>query len=174
MDYLKKLDDAELQYLNQFMAEYVSGAFKKDSNGEYSNDNFHKTSEERRECYTRNNTRNRCALTIADATGKSVRGVRLDEFHSHEISHNGQSFYFDDLTFFVTNQNFDVNNFSDTLIDEYGGDYSEIENQILQEMLRDYKKCLNPKTESDKKMAESNYGKMLLSKFKDIKFVEES
>ena len=50
MDYLKKLDDAELKFMNQFMGEYVSGAFKKDDTGEYSQENLHKTPEERREC----------------------------------------------------------------------------------------------------------------------------
>ena len=159
MDYVKKLNDAELQYLNQFMAEYVSGAFKKDETGNYSVDNFHKTPEERRECYTRNNTRNRCALTISNATGKTHRGVSnsyMDSFLEGEES------------------NEELNQLSDLLIDEYDGDYDMLEEDILREMLDDYRRCINPKNNSDKKLAESNYGKMLLLKFKNSKLIEES
>lgn len=72
MDYLRDLDDAELKYLNQFMAEWVSGAFKKDGD-DYSDQNFYKTKEERQERWRNNNGRNRCQLTIANATGMSLR-----------------------------------------------------------------------------------------------------
>lgn len=154
MDYLKKLNDAELQFLNQFMAEYVSGAFKKTDQGDYSAQNLHKTVEERRECYTRNNVRNRCGLTISNATGQTYRC--------------------DDITSFVdsltdADSMIDGSNLvSDVVMDEYEGDYANMEQRMFEEMLEDYNRCKNPKTISDKKLAESNYGKFLLSKFKDI------
>lgn len=159
MDYLKKLDDAELQYLNQFMAEYVSGAFKKTDDGEYSSANLHSTIEERRECYTRNNTRNRCGLTISNATGQTYRADDITSF-------------MDSLTDVDAMSN-SSNVFSDSVLDDYNGDYSIIERELLEEMLEDYQRCVNPKTNSDRKLAESNYGKSLLLKFKNSKLVEE-
>lgn len=160
MDYLKKLDDAELKFMNQFMAEYVSGAFKKTEDGDYSKDNFHKTIEERRECYSRNNTRNRCGLTISNATGKTFRCDDISAF-------------MDSLTDVDSMVEFS-NAISDKLHDEFKGSYDMMEEALLDEMIEDYNRCKNPKNNTDKKLAESNYGKMLLSKFKNIKLVEES
>lgn len=154
MDYIKKLNDAELQFLNQFMAEYVSGAFKKSEEGGYSSSNLHQTLEERRECYTRNNVRNRCGLTISNATGQTFRCEDMTSFLDHLNSKETSS---------------DTSNLiSDTVFDDYDGNYQEVEHDILEEMLFDFNKCINPKTASDKKLAESNYGKFLLLKFKDI------
>jgi hypothetical protein len=154
MDYLKKLNDAELHFLNQFMAEYVSGAFRKTEDGEYSSTNLHTNADERRECYTRNNVRNRCGLTISNATG--------------------QTFRCEDMTAFIDSLNAldmteDTSNLiSDMVFDEYDGSYDEVENDILKEMISDYKRCKNPKNASDKKLVESNYGKFLMLKFKDL------
>lgn len=160
MDYLRKLNDSELEYLNKFMAEYVSGAFKKDDKGNYSKENLHKSLEERRECYNRNNMRNRCGLTVSNATGQTYRA--------------------DDITSFMDSLN-DVdsctessNILSDVLMDDYDGEYSNLELEILQEMIEDYEKCVNPKTISDKKLAESNYGKSLLLRFKNSDFIKKS
>jgi hypothetical protein len=155
MDYLNKLNDAELHYLNQFMAEYVSGAFKKDSSGEYSSENLNRTVEERRDCYTRNNVRNRCGLTISNATGNTLRTDDIDSF-------------IDSLT---DTESFidDINALSDEVVDYFDGDYANLENSVHREMYQDYLTCLNPKTASDRKMAESNYGKHLMLVFKDSK-----
>jgi hypothetical protein len=160
MDYLKKLDDAELKFMNQFMAEYVSGAFKKTDDGTYSSDNFHKTVDERRECYSRNNTRNRCGLTISNATGQTYRCDDISAF-------------MDSLTDVDSMVEFS-NAFSNKLHDEFDGSYDVVEQELMTEMLEDFNKCRNPKTSADKKLAESNYGKMLLLKFKNIKLIEES
>lgn len=155
MDYLKKLDEESLYYLNQFMAEYVSGAFKKDESGDYSSENLHKTPEERRECYTRNNTRNRCGLTVSNATGQTLRANNINDFMDSRTDADEMSG--------------SVNQISDLVFDEFEGEYELLEEDILLEMLEDYNKCVNPKTESDKKIAESNYGKMLMSKFNNSK-----
>jgi hypothetical protein len=156
MEYLKKLNDAELKYLNQFMAEYVSGAFKKTEEGDYSSDNMHKTIEERRECYSRNNSRNRCGLTISNATGQTLRCDDINELI--------------DSTTYVDLINSNSNEFSDFLFDEYGMCYEDLTAQIQHEMYEDYCRCINPKDSSDRKLAESNYGKSLLLKFKNFKF----
>ena len=57
-DYISKLTDKEKEWLNRFTTEYTCGTFEKDSSGKYSKKNLHKTSEQRKECYTRNNRRN--------------------------------------------------------------------------------------------------------------------
>lgn len=155
MDYLKTLDDSQLQYLNQFMAEYVSGAFKKDSDGEYSSENMNKTVSERRDCYTRNNIRNRCGLTISNATGNTYRADDINSF-------------VDSLTD-VDVMGDGVNALSDEIMDYFNGEYENLEDAVQAEMYQDYLTCLNPKTAANRKMAESNYGKRLLLVFKDAK-----
>jgi len=156
MDYLKKLSDEELKFMNQFMAEYVSGSFKKDENGEYSKDNLHKTDEERRECYTRNNVRNRCGLTVSNATGQTYRADDILEFLDG-INTEGSEF-----------SNYNV--VSDMVMDQYSGDFEALEDDILEEMYEDYQICLSPKTAADRKMAESNYGKRLMDLFNNSNF----
>jgi hypothetical protein len=155
MDYLKTLNDSQLQYLNQFMAEYVSGAFKKDSDGEYSSENMNKTVLERRDCYTRNNIRNRCGLTISNATGNTYRADDINSF-------------VDSLTD-VDIMGDGVNALSDQIIDDFAGEYTNLEDAVQAEMYQDYLTCLNPKTAAHRAMAESNYGKRLLLVFKDAK-----
>lgn len=159
MDYLKKLNKKELEFLNQFMGEYVSGAFKKTKEGEYSDENMHKTVEDRRECYTRNNTRNRCGLTVSNATGQTYRSDDITSFMDSLT----------DTDLMADN----INAFSDYVVDEFNGDNEEFEMSVVKEMYDDYLKCANPQNAADKKMAESNYGKLLLSKFNNIKLNEK-
>lgn len=156
MDYLKKLSDEELRFMNQFMAEYVSGSFKKDENGEYSKENLHKTDEERRECYTRNNVRNRCGLTVSNATGQTYRADDILEFLDGMSNINSSPD--------------SVNVISDIVIDEYYGDTDALEEDIMREMWEDYQACIAPKNAADKKMAESNYGKKLFDLFNNSNF----
>jgi hypothetical protein len=153
MDYLKKLNEEELKFLDQFMAEYVSGSFKKNAVGTYSDDNFHKTPEERRQCYTRNNIRNRCGLTISNATGQTYRSSDIDEF-------------IDNLNNAEMNlHTSDFNVLSNLIYDEYLGNSDNLESEILEEMRQDYEACINPTSNSDRKLAASNYGKYLMLVF---------
>jgi hypothetical protein len=156
MDYLRKLSDEELKFMNQFMAEYVSGSFKKDDTGEYSKDNLHKTEEERRECYTRNNVRNRCGLTVSNATGQTYRADDILEFLDG-VNTEGSEF-----------SNYNI--VSDMIVDQYSGNLEDLEDDVLEEMYQDYQICLSPKTAADRKMAESNYGKRLMSLFNNSHF----
>jgi hypothetical protein len=123
MDYLRDLDDAELKYLNKFMAEYVSGAFKKNGDGTYSDDNFYKTIDERRERWRNNNARNRCGLTIANATGMAIR--------SDDIAA-----VLDDV--FLQNMQYD-NKVEELVIgiESFGGQQA-IDNNIAQKQYEDY------------------------------------
>jgi hypothetical protein len=68
-DYIEQLSDEEKEWLSNFNEEYISGNFSK-------GDKFHPTKEEKRECYTRNNARNRCIFSISNAT-KTL--IYLDE-----------------------------------------------------------------------------------------------
>jgi hypothetical protein len=64
-DYIDQLNDKEKQFLSDFNEEYISGNFK--HNGP---NNFHKTTQSKRNCYNRNNARNRCMYTIAKSTSR--------------------------------------------------------------------------------------------------------
>lgn len=66
MDYLDKLSDSELEFLNKMMNEYITGTFEKTKKGTYRKDNFHKTKEERKTCTDRNNARIRDLYTRAE------------------------------------------------------------------------------------------------------------
>ncbi len=125
MDYLKELTDAELKYLNKFMAEWVSGAFKKDKDGNYSEDNFYKTVEERRERWHNNNVRNRCGLTIANATGNSIRSDDITTLIDQSLS---EAMVDDDKV-----EKFVIG------IEDAGG-YKAIEDKIEDEQYQDYLK----------------------------------
>lgn len=59
-DYLEKLSEEELDFLNDFCREYYSAHFKKDG------ESLHKTDEEKRDCYGANNARNRDMWTKFD------------------------------------------------------------------------------------------------------------
>lgn len=62
-DYIDKLSPKEKEWLSNFNEEYLSGNFK------HPGKKLHKTTKERRECYTRNNARNRDLYTINRTKG---------------------------------------------------------------------------------------------------------
>jgi hypothetical protein len=59
-DYLGKLSEKELEWLNKFTEEYVGAKF----DTENPRRNLHKKKEQRSECYRRNNARNKDLYTI--------------------------------------------------------------------------------------------------------------
>lgn len=61
LDYLNKLSEEELAFLNKFMGEYVNGAISKHT------ENLHP---EKHDCYKRNNARNRDIFSLAKARGQ--------------------------------------------------------------------------------------------------------
>jgi hypothetical protein len=65
-DYLDKLTPDMLEYLNQFTEEFVNASFDKNPRK-----NLHKSKRLRKDCYDRNNARNRDILTKAKAQGKA-------------------------------------------------------------------------------------------------------
>jgi hypothetical protein len=65
-DYVSKLSPKEKAWLNKFTEEYTNASIKKDKKP------LHKTKEHTKDCYDRNNARNRCILTRAKASGSTV------------------------------------------------------------------------------------------------------
>lgn len=86
-DYLDKLKPEEKAWLDKFNSEYIGATFKKNSDGTYSEDNLHKTAEQRQDCYHRNNARNRCELTRAESRGQVVpETVAWDVVENERVS----------------------------------------------------------------------------------------
>ncbi len=65
-DYLNKLSEEELDFLNRFSEEWIN------ANLNHKGETLHNTPELKKDCYSRNNARNRCLLTKAKASGNSV------------------------------------------------------------------------------------------------------
>lgn len=62
-DYIDKLTEKEKEWLSNFNEEYISGNFS------HKGKKFHKTKKSKRECYNRNNARNRDLYTILRTKG---------------------------------------------------------------------------------------------------------
>lgn len=65
-DYIKKLNEEEKAWLNKFTEEYNNASFKNDGT------DLHNTQEMKRDCYRRNNYRNRCLYGVSKANGRVV------------------------------------------------------------------------------------------------------
>lgn len=63
MDYVQTLNNDDKAWLNKFMEEYNGASFKNDGT------DIHDTQELRRDCYGRNNQRNRCLYGVSKANG---------------------------------------------------------------------------------------------------------
>ena len=63
-DYAKELSKEEREWLAKFTDEYYGGAFRNDCT------DIHKTDEQRKECYGRNNSAQRCIFNLAKQTEK--------------------------------------------------------------------------------------------------------
>lgn len=65
-DYVNQLSDKDKEWLNNFTEEYVN------ANMNHKGKKLHRSKKDKKLCYDRNNSRNRCILTRAKAGGKSV------------------------------------------------------------------------------------------------------
>jgi hypothetical protein len=74
-DYLHKLSDKELQWLNKFNKEEISASFDTKN----PNKNFNKSKKARKRCYDSNNARNRDILSKAKASNQLVEFDALIE-----------------------------------------------------------------------------------------------
>jgi hypothetical protein len=64
IDYFNKLNDKEKDWMARFMAEFVGADFN------HGGKILHKTKKLQKDCYSRNNSRNRDIMSIAKVTGK--------------------------------------------------------------------------------------------------------
>ena len=67
-DYLHKLSEREKKWLNKFTEEYTNASF----NTKQPRKNLHKSKQSRRDCYNRNNARNRDVLTKQKAGNRNT------------------------------------------------------------------------------------------------------
>lgn len=67
-DYLHKLSEKDLEWLNKFTEEYVNANIDTDKPRK----NLHKNKSLRKDCYDRNNSRNRDVLTRQKASNKAI------------------------------------------------------------------------------------------------------
>lgn len=65
---MDELSEKEKQWLNKFTEEYVNANL----DSKNLRKNLHKTKKLKKDCYDRNNARNRCILTQVKAQGKDV------------------------------------------------------------------------------------------------------
>lgn len=69
-DYLEKLSDKEKEWLNNFNEEYVGANFR------HPGKVLHKTKKGKRNCYSRNNSRNRCIYGLAKARNEVIDSAK--------------------------------------------------------------------------------------------------
>jgi hypothetical protein len=74
-DYVEKLSEEDKAWLNKFTEEYVNASL----DSENLENNFHCTDELKKDCYRRNNARNRDILTRAKASGTYISTDELLE-----------------------------------------------------------------------------------------------
>lgn len=67
-DYINLLSEEDKRWLNDFTEEYVNASL----DSKNLENNFHNTEELKKDCYSRNNARNRDILTRAKASGSYV------------------------------------------------------------------------------------------------------
>lgn len=67
-DYVNNLAEEDKKWLNKFTEEYVNASL----NSKELDKNFHNTDKLKKDCYNRNNARNRDILTIIKATGNYI------------------------------------------------------------------------------------------------------
>lgn len=90
-DYIKKLSPKEKAWLNKFNEEWISASFDKNNRK-----NLHKTKEAKRDCYGRNNSRNRDLYNFLKITGnlkytggQNAQGAKIvDNFETRNKGHH--------------------------------------------------------------------------------------
>jgi hypothetical protein len=98
-DYLDKLSPSEKKWLNKFTEEYVNASL----DTENLKKNLHNNQELKKDCFDRNNARNRCILTMQRAQNKieyieenkKVLGENPEEVLNKEIDIQTRSYYDD-------------------------------------------------------------------------------
>lgn len=132
-DYVDKLSDKEKEWLSNFNEEFMSGNFQ------HKGKIFHKSKKSKRECYSRNNARNRDASAIAMATGHLQQ--LGDESHLENILHEKMITKHDAIEDVLI----DVIDFENAGIDE------QVINEFLEEPLKKKRNKLNSSSKTSKR-----------------------
>lgn len=119
-DYLNKLSPKELKWLNQFNREYVNASLNQDNPKK----NLHKNKKLRKDCYDRNNARNRDVLTRAKASKQLTDYEQL-------VEEPGLTDYEDELIKELDKK--DVREAIDWLANELDKDETKLENNLINE-----------------------------------------
>ena len=96
-DYVDKLSKREREWLNKFTEEYVNASV----DSKNLKKNLHNTEELKKDCYDRNNARNRCILTLQRAQGKieyteentKILGENPEEMLNKEMDSQTRHYY---------------------------------------------------------------------------------
>lgn len=81
MDYINQLDDKSKKWLSQFMEEHLGAQLDPDTlKNKYNRKAFHKTKKMRKDCFDRNNARQRDIYGLSKAIGK------LDDYNSEDTA----------------------------------------------------------------------------------------
>lgn len=81
-DYLKKLSSEEKEWLNKFTKEYVNAEI----NTKQPRKNLHRNKSLKKDCYDRNNARNRCIYTRSKASWNLKFFEEVSENHKSLIN----------------------------------------------------------------------------------------
>lgn len=86
-DYVDKLSEEEKQWLNNFTEEFIGGSFNKNKKQIHPD-------ELKKDCYGRNNSRNRCVYSRAQARNnvKDVSNKKSDESEFIKMADNYEDF----------------------------------------------------------------------------------
>jgi hypothetical protein len=83
-DYVGKLSPKQKEWLNNFTEEYVHANMK------HKGKKLHTTKKMKKDCYDRNNSRNRCILTRNKACGKAIS---INDVNSQDNERNNPEDY---------------------------------------------------------------------------------
>jgi hypothetical protein len=84
-DYYEKLNDKEKAFMSKFIDEYYGGSLANKDDKVKRKKDLHKTNKLRKECYDRNNARNRDMTILANTRG------RMDQLHETATNSEGQN-----------------------------------------------------------------------------------
>lgn len=98
-DYINKLSEEEKEWLNAFTEEYVNANMNHDGK------KIHNTKKLKRDCYNRNNSRNRCIWTKAKASGSGVNLESIDNSEKKKLSANSENELLEKLDNFQNRKN---------------------------------------------------------------------
>jgi hypothetical protein len=94
-DYINKLSPKEKEWLNNFTEEYVHANMK------HAGKKLHTTKRLKKDCYDRNNSRNRCILTRNKAAGRHISINDVD--HEDNERNNPEDYLIGKLDYYKKN-----------------------------------------------------------------------